>query len=85
MTDQEIKTSIFQLLFKIAPDVDPSALEMDDNIRDTLGIDSFDFLQFIIGLDELLGIKTPEEDYGKMTTLKALITYIESTKQERTE
>lgn len=81
MTNQEIKTTIFQLLFKIAPDVDPSALEMDDNIRDTLGIDSFDFLQFIIGLDEEFGIKTPEEDYGKMTTLKTLIAYMQLAKR----
>ena len=81
MKDQELKATIFQLLHKIAPDIDPVELNMEDDIRETLGIDSFDFLQFIIGLDEELGIKTPEEDYGKMTTLKALITYIKSAKQ----
>ncbi len=85
MKDEEIKIVIFQLLTKIAPDVDPKTLGIEDNIREVLGIDSFDFLQFIIGLDEELGIKTPEEDYGKMTTLKALITYIKLAKQQRTE
>lgn len=82
MKDQEIQTTIFQLLLKIAPEVDPEQLEMDDNIRDTLGIDSFDLLQFIIGLDDELGIKTPEEDYGKITTLKNLIAYVKSAKQQ---
>jgi acyl carrier protein len=81
MKDEEIKTVIFQLLTKIAPDVNPETLELNDNIRDTLGIDSFDFLQFIIGLDEEFGIKTPEEDYGKMTTIKTLIAYMQLAKR----
>ncbi|WP_273568082.1 acyl carrier protein [Maribacter halichondriae] len=85
MREGEIKTVIFQLLAKIAPDEDSETLEMNSNIRDTLGIDSFDFLQFIIGLDEELGIKTPEEDYGKMTTLEALITYIKSVEQQQSK
>lgn len=80
MKDQEVKATIFEILRKIAPDIDPGELEMDDNIREVFGIDSFDFLQFIIGLDDEFGIKTPEEDYGKITTLNALITYIKYSK-----
>jgi acyl carrier protein len=80
MKDQELKATIFKILRKIAPDIDPKVLEMDDNIREVFGIDSFDFLQFIIGLDDEFGIKTPEEDYGKITTLNALTTYIKSSK-----
>lgn len=80
MKDQELKATIFEILRKIAPDINPEELEMDDNIREVFGIDSFDFLQFIIGLDEEFGIKTPEEDYGKITTLNALTTYIKSSK-----
>jgi len=80
MKDQELKGTIFEILRKIAPDIDPEELEMDDNIREVFGIDSFDFLQFIIGLDDEFGIKTPEEDYGKITTLNALTTYIKSSK-----
>ena len=80
MKDQELKATIFEILRKIAPDIDPEELEMDDNIREVFGIDSFDFLQFIIGLDDEFDIKTPEEDYGKITTLNALTTYIKSSK-----
>lgn len=85
MKDEQIKTVVFRLLTKIAPDVDPETLQLNDNIREVLGIDSFDFLQFIIGLDEELGLKTPEADYGKITTLKALIAYIQSAKQQLTK
>ena len=76
MNEDEIKKLVFQLLKKIAPDTEPSTLKPDENIRDTLDIDSFDSLQFLVSLDEKLGIEIPEEDYGKITTLKTLINYI---------
>ena len=76
MTEQEIKQITFKLLKNIAPDTDPAKLKPDDDIRHTLEIDSFDALQFVVSLDEHFGIETPEEDYGKITTLKSLIDYI---------
>ena len=78
MNDKEITAVIIKLLLKIAPDIDPEELEMDDNIREVFGIDSFDFLQFIIALDKEFGLQTPEEDYGKITSLNTLINYIKT-------
>lgn len=80
MKEEEIKATILKLLQEIAPDVDPEELGMDDNIREVFGIDSFDFLQLIIGIDKEFGITTPEEDYGKITTLRSLIAYVKATK-----
>lgn len=79
MKDEEIKATILKLLQEIAPDIDPEELGMDDNIREVFGIDSFDFLQLIIGLDKEFGITTPEEDYGKITTLRSLIAFVKAT------
>ncbi len=76
MTESEIKQIIFQLLKKIAPDTIPEELEQDDDIRHTLEIDSFDALQFVVALDEKLGVETPEQDYGKIATLRSLVSYI---------
>lgn len=76
MTEENIRSTVFQLLKTIAPDTEPEKLTPDANIRQTLGIDSFDFLNFIVALDEKLGVKTPEEDYGKIGTLKMLTSYI---------
>lgn len=76
MNEEEIKNIIFQLLKKIAPDTEPSALQPDENIREVLNIDSFDSLQFIVSLNEKLGIEIPEEDYGKIPTLKLLTNYL---------
>jgi acyl carrier protein len=76
MKEQEIRQVIFKLLKNIAPDTQPEQVKPDENIRQALGIDSFDYLQFIIGLDEELSIQTAEEDYGKIETLQTLIEYI---------
>lgn len=76
MKANEIKKLVFQLLKQIAPDTEPSALQPDENIRETLDIDSFDSLQFLVSLNEKLGIEIPEQDYGKITTLKTLVNYI---------
>ncbi len=78
MTEAELKTVIFQLLKQIAPDTDPSTLLPGDNIRDTLGIDSFDALQFLVALDKKLGIEIPEQDYGKTATLEQLVAYVQT-------
>lgn len=76
MKADEIKKLVFQLLKQIAPDTEPSTLQPDENIRETLDIDSFDSLQFLVSLNEKLGIEIPEQDYGKITTLKTLVNYI---------
>jgi acyl carrier protein len=77
MTAAEIKGALLLQLKTIAPDTDPSQLQPDDDVRQTLEIDSFDFLQFIVALDEQFGIQTPEEDYGRIRTLKELTQYVE--------
>jgi acyl carrier protein len=76
MNEDEIKKNIFLLLKKTAPDTEPSELKPDENIRESLGIDSFDALQFIIALNEKLGIEIPEKDYCKTNTLRDLLAYI---------
>lgn len=77
MTHEEIKSVIYELLKKTAPETDPTSLKPDDNIRETLNIDSFDALQFLVAINEKLGIDIPEQDYGKTTTIGSLIDYLE--------
>ncbi len=76
MKEEEIKQTLFRILKHIAPDTEPETLKPVDNIRKTLAIDSFDYLQFIVGMDEEFRIQTPEEDYGKIETFSDLLQYI---------
>ncbi|MBZ5674986.1 MAG: acyl carrier protein [Acidobacteriia bacterium] len=76
MTESEIQSAIFDGLRKIAPETDPQQLKPTENLREALDIDSFDFLNFLIGLHERLGVEIPEADYGRLTTLSALVQYL---------
>lgn len=77
MTEEEIKKTVFQLLQRIAPETDPSRLMPEENIREALNIDSFDALQFIVAISEKLNVEIPEEDYGKTSSLKSLLAYLD--------
>ena len=75
MTEIEVKRAIFDGLRKIAPESEPEALAPDANLRKALDIDSYDFLNFLIGLSEKLGIEVPESDYGKIRSMKEMLGY----------
>lgn len=78
MNSEILHQTIIVLLQQIAPDTVPATLKLEENIRETLNIDSFDFLQFVIALHEKTGVEIPEEDYGKINTIQNAITYIQN-------
>jgi acyl carrier protein len=76
VAETQLKETIFSLLKRIAPEFDFNELGPNEDIRAALDIDSFDFLQFLIGLNEKLGVEVPEADYGKLITLTDLTSYL---------
>ncbi|MCK5826476.1 MAG: acyl carrier protein [Desulfuromusa sp.] len=77
MTEAEIKTTIIAGLYQIAPEADFEELLPTENIREELDIDSFDFLNFLIGLDDKLKVEIPESDYEKLISMNDLIGYLQ--------
>ncbi len=76
MTETEIKATIIAGLSQIAPEADFDDLSPTENIREELDIDSFDFLNFLIGLNDAVGVEIPESDYEKLISLNDLISYL---------
>jgi len=76
MNEESIKKELFRLLRNIAPETEPEHLRPEENIQAALDIDSFDYLNFVIGIDKSFDIDTPEADYDKIKTLNKLIGYI---------
>lgn len=76
MNEEEIKKTVCNILKNIAPDTNPDSLKLNDNIRETLEIDSFDYLRFITEIDKIMKINIPEEDYTEIQKLNGLINYI---------
>ena len=72
-----IKKIIETGLSQIAPEADFEELSPTENIREELDIDSFDFLNFLIGLDDKLGVEIPESDYEKLISMNDLIGYLQ--------
>jgi acyl carrier protein len=76
MTDTELTAAIVEGLRRVAPEADPAQLAPAAPLRETLDIDSFDFLNFLVGLHKALGVEIPESDYGQLTTLESLRAYL---------
>jgi acyl carrier protein len=78
MNESELKDIIIAELAKIALGSDPAALDMDDNLREGLDIDSFDALNFFIALSERLHIDISEMDMGKLNTMGEILHYLQA-------
>jgi acyl carrier protein len=75
-TVQQIKDILIQLLRPIAPEANFTALDPDAGLQETLDIDSHDFLNFLIGLEEAVGVAVSEADYGRLVTLNDIVVYV---------
>ncbi len=77
MIRDDIQKAVLKALGDVAPDADLKSLGPDKDIRDTLDIDSMDFLNFVVALKKALGVEVPEADYEKIRTLSDCIAYLE--------
>lgn len=78
MTDAELKALLLENLALIAPEADLDELSADADVRDMLDIDSFDFLNFLIAVNEQTGVDIPEADYGQLISLNDIIVYLKA-------
>ena len=77
MTRDEIKGEVLEVLGQIAPEVDLNAIRPDVNFRDQIDLDSMDYLNFVIALDERFHAKIPENQYTKFVSLDACVNELE--------
>lgn len=76
MTEVELTDLVKRTLAEVAPDADLDKLQDDDDLRDTLDLDSMDHLNFVVGLAEAMGIDIPERDYTKLHTIRGAVRYL---------
>ena len=75
MNKDELKNIIIEEILNIAPDIEKDEITMDGNIQTSLEIDSYDFLNILVALNERVGVEVPESDYAKVDTLQNMIDY----------
>jgi acyl carrier protein len=76
MTRDEIRSTLLTCLTDVAPDLADEEIEDDADLRDELDLDSMDILRWVQGIHKVLRVEIPEEDYGKIATLKDAIAYV---------
>lgn len=76
MEEQQIKEAVLKVLAEVAPEVEIETLDPERNFRDQFDFDSVDFLNFALGLDKALGIRIPELDYPKLSSLDGSVGYL---------
>ncbi|HEX6857605.1 MAG TPA: acyl carrier protein [Streptosporangiaceae bacterium] len=76
MTPEQARLAIDESLVQAAPDADPGSLAPDADLRDTLGLDSLDFLRFIETLSERTGRRIDEDDYPQLATLASAVKFL---------
>ncbi len=75
-TEQELHALVISVLTEVAPDIDPVAIDPDVDLVEQLDIDSMDFLNVVVAINERTGIEIPERDYPKLSTLRDAVSYL---------
>ena len=78
MTDTDVIARLRSILADIAPDLDVSTIDVAADLRNDIGLDSMDFLNFVIAVHKDLRVDVPEADYGKVASLEKFESYIKA-------
>jgi acyl carrier protein len=76
MNTQEARQVIFEVLGDIAPEVDPSIVDDDLDLTEQLDLDSMDYLNWMVGINEVTGIDIPQRDVSRFLTIAGAVGYI---------
>ena len=76
MSDDDLIDRLRRILGDVAPDLDIATVAIDADLRNDIGLDSMDFLNFVIAISKQLGVAIPEADYGKVATLGKCSAYV---------
>jgi len=76
MNDDQAEQLIRAALHEVAPDADLDQLGAGDDLRESLELDSLDFLQFVELLSERSGRRIDEDDYDQLVTLNAAVRWL---------
>jgi len=74
MDGEEIRKIVLVELKRIAPELEDVAPAKP--LRDQVDLDSMDWLNFLVALNERLKIEIPEADYRKLGTLEQIVDYL---------
>jgi acyl carrier protein len=76
MTPAEAEAAINEALGQVAPGTDINSLPADADLRDSLELDSLDFLRLVEVLSERTGERIDEDDYPQFATKASAVKFL---------
>ena len=76
MTPDQAEAAISEALGQVTPGIDIGSIPADADLRDTLELDSLDFLRFVEILSELTGERIDEDDYPQLVTKASTVKFL---------
>lgn len=77
MNKEEIKNSVNKFLIDEL-EIEPDRLSDDARLKEDVGIDSLDFVDIVVLVEENFGFKIKAEEMSEVRTLSQFYDYIES-------
>jgi acyl carrier protein len=60
--------------------LDANDIKLESDLINDLGIDSLDVMELVMAIDEKCDITIPDEEIPNLTTVQAIVNYIDSVK-----
>ncbi len=77
MNTNNITSLIADAIKHIAPEIEISDIDMDEDLREECDLDSMDFLNLLTALKNSTKVSIPETDYNKVRSYNQLLQYIQ--------
>jgi acyl carrier protein len=76
VTPDLAEAAIKEALGQVTPGADTTAIDADADLRDTLELDSLDFLRLVEILSERTGERIDEDDYPQLATMTSAVKFL---------
>ncbi|MEW6689251.1 MAG: acyl carrier protein [Pseudomonadota bacterium] len=76
MNAEQLRAAVLAELKRIAPELEEGALDPARPLREQVDLDSMDWLNFLVALNERFAIEIAEADYARLGTLEETLAYL---------
>lgn len=73
---ETLRPKIIDALLAVAPDIEEDKIDDKSPLQQSYGLDSADFMNFLVRIHDLFGIDLPAKDYGSFGTIEGAVEYI---------
>jgi acyl carrier protein len=76
MTGSDLRAVVLACLQSVAPEADVARLDPHQSFHDQVDLDSVDYLNFILAVEDRLGLRIAEADYPRLSSLEGSLAYL---------